>query len=205
AARIEDVILVDVPLFGDAAGHGGYSAADTGRTALYRGDELVGESTVPADAGFGFFEVPAEEAAYRLEASAERSTELSTKVALNWTFRSGRPAGEDWEQLPVMVVGYDPKLDGNAAAPAGERFDIPLRIVGNAGVTVAPKQVATQVSYDDGKTWQPAEVRATGKNWTATVTHPDGAGYVSLRTSVTDKQGNTIDQTIIRMYRLTGN
>ncbi|MFJ8689718.1 S8 family serine peptidase [Micromonospora wenchangensis] len=203
AGRIDDVIRVDIPLHGDAAGHGGWSAGDTGRTALYRGDELVGEYTEPTDAGFGFFEVPAEAAAYRLEASARRSfTELSTEIALTWRFRSARPTSEDWARLPVMVVRYDPKLDRDAAAPAGGRFEVPLRVLGNEGVTVTPKQVTVQVSYDDGGTWQPAPVRAAGANWTATLQHPRTGGYVSLRTSVTDRQGNSVDQTVIRAYRL---
>ncbi|TCB98382.1 peptidase S8 [Micromonospora zingiberis] len=204
AGRIEDVIRVDIPLHGDAAGHGGISNADTGRTALYRDGELIDEYTEPLDAGFGFFEVPADAAAYRLETSSRRSyTELSTEVDLTWQFRSARPVGEDWVRLPVMVVRYDPKLDSNAAAPTGKRFDIPLRVLGNERATVTPKRVTTQVSYDDGKTWQPATVKTTGGNWTATVQHPRTGSYVSLRTSVTDRQGNTVDQTIIRAYRLS--
>ncbi|WP_341717109.1 S8 family serine peptidase [Micromonospora sp. FIMYZ51] len=205
AARIEDVILVDIPMHGDAAGHGGISTADAERTALYRGDELIDEWTGAQEAGFGIFEVPAQPAAYRLEASARRSiAELSTEVALTWRFRSARPDGADWALLPMMVVRYAPKLDRNSAAPAGRRFDIPLRVIGNEGASVTPKRVTVQVSYDDGRTWQPAKVKAAGKNWTATVQHPRGNGYVSLRTSVADRQGNTIDQTIIRAYRLKG-
>ncbi|MFY1621921.1 hypothetical protein ACN261_21160 [Micromonospora sp. WMMD723] len=147
--------------------------------------------------------MPAEAAAYRLEASSRRSfTELSTEVALTWRFRSARPASADWARLPVMVVRYDPPLDRNASAPAGKRFEVPLRILGNEGVTVAPKQVTVQVSYDDGRTWQPATVRAAGANWTATLQHPRTGGYVSLRTSVTDRQGDSVDQTVIRAYRL---
>jgi hypothetical protein len=205
AGRVEDIIRVDIPLHGDAAGHGGWSAGDTGRTALYRGDELIAEYTEPADAGYGFFEVPtAEAASYRLEASSRRSfTELSTEVALTWRFRSARPAGEDWARLPVMVVRYDPKLDARAAAPAGRRFEVPLRILGSEGAPVTPKQVTVQVSYDDGRSWQPATVRTSGTNRTAVLQHPRSGGYVSLRTSVTDRQGDSLDQTIIRAYRLT--
>ncbi|MFY1704955.1 S8 family serine peptidase [Micromonospora sp. WMMA1923] len=204
AGRIEDVIRVDIPLHGDAAGHGGWSAGDVGRTALYRGDELVEEFTEPTAAGFGFFEVPAEAAAYRLEASARRSfTELSTEVDLTWRFRSARPDGDDWVRLPVMVVRYAPELDGRSAAPAGRPFEVPLRVLGAEGVPVTPKQVTVRVSYDDGKTWQPATVRGAGTTWTATLQHPRSGGYVSLRTSVTDGQGNSLDQTVVRAYRLS--
>jgi len=42
-----------------------------------------------------------------------------------------------------------------------------------------------------------------GKGPVATVHHPrTDNGYVSLRTSVTDKRGNTVEQTVIRAYRL---
>ncbi|MEU5551977.1 S8 family serine peptidase [Micromonospora sp. NPDC047793] len=203
ASRIEDFMRIDIPLHGDAAGHGGVSNGDSGRTALYRGDELVEEYIGALDAGFGFFEVPPEAASYRLETASRRSfTELSTEVALTWRFRSARPAGDDWERLPVMVVRFDPKLDRDAAAPAGKRLDIPLRVLGNEGAAVTPKKVTVQVSYDDGETWQPVTVTSAGTKWTATVQHPRSGGYVSLRTSVTDREGNSLDQTIIRAYRL---
>ena len=36
---------------------------------------------------------------------------------------------------------------------------------------------------------------------TATVTHPRGNRYVSLRAHATDAAGNTVTQTVIRAYR----
>jgi hypothetical protein len=86
----------------------------------------------------------------------------------------------------------------------GRKYDIPLRVVGNDGSPVQPKKLTAEVSYDDGRTWHPAKVDARGKGWVAKVHHPrtDG-GHVSLRTLVTDKDGNTAEQTVIRVYRLT--
>lgn len=54
-----------------------------------------------------------------------------------------------------------------------------------------------EVSYDDGAHWTEVPV-AGGK---ALLNHP-ASGHVSLRAKVTDTAGNTVDQTIIRAYRL---
>ena len=32
--------------------------------------------------------------------------------------------------------------------------------------------------------------------------HPDGPGYVSLRATATDSEGNTVTQTVVCAYRL---
>jgi hypothetical protein len=61
---------------------------------------------------------------------------------------------------------------------------------------------AVEVSYDDGTTWQPAKVTCDGDNWKATVDHPAGARFASLRSTITDPDGNTERQTIIRAYAL---
>jgi hypothetical protein len=59
------------------------------------------------------------------------------------------------------------------------------------------------VSYDDGGTWQTAPVRrGDDGQWLASVRHPAGATFVSLRATATDGAGNTVDQTIIHGYRL---
>jgi hypothetical protein len=59
-----------------------------------------------------------------------------------------------------------------------------------------------EVSYDDGKSWRPASVKRTSGGWCASVDHPAGARFVSLRSSIADPNGNTQRQTIIRAYAL---
>jgi hypothetical protein len=59
-----------------------------------------------------------------------------------------------------------------------------------------------EVSYDDGATWRLASVKRDRTGWKATVNHPAGAEFVSLRSSVTDADGNTQRQTITRAYAL---
>jgi hypothetical protein len=69
-----------------------------------------------------------------------------------------------------------------------------------SGSAVVTKLVV-QVSYDDGRTWKPATVARDGAAWTVSVTHP-AKGYVSLRAQAADAAGNTVEQTVIRAYRL---
>jgi hypothetical protein len=59
-----------------------------------------------------------------------------------------------------------------------------------------------EVSYDDGRTWRRTSVRRCGDRWELTVDHPRDAGFVSLRSSVSDPDGGTQHQTIIRAYAL---
>ncbi|MFI5898221.1 hypothetical protein ACIA5D_49895 [Actinoplanes sp. NPDC051513] len=43
---------------------------------------------------------------------------------------------------------------------------------------------------------------ATPAGWIATVRHPDGGGFASLRATATDATGTTMTGTILRAYRL---
>ncbi|MDG4771176.1 S8 family serine peptidase [Solwaraspora sp. WMMD792] len=199
-SRIGDEIVAEVPLFGDAAGHAGDSQTVTARTALYRDGELVDEWEV---GGFGYFVVPPGQAGYRLETSATRDAgDLATEVDMAWTFQSGRVNGDEWRRLPVMVARPAPPVDEAGTAPAGEQVDIPVTVRRQTGVTVNLDALSVDVSYDGGTTWLPAPVRADGRNWVATVQHPDSDGYVSLRFGAEDRQGNTFTQTVLHAYRL---
>jgi hypothetical protein len=53
------------------------------------------------------------------------------------------------------------------------------------------------VSYDDGRTWTPA--KAVGGTHLS-LDHPARPGTVSLRAKLTDRDGNTLVQTINRAY-----
>jgi len=199
--RQGDRVLVDLPLHSDAEGHAGGSVADTSRTALYRNGALVGEELAP---GYGEFDVPPGAADYRLETSSKRSfTDLSTEVSATWTFRSRHVAGDDPAALPASAIRFAPRLDRGNAAPAGRSFVIPVTVQRQPGAPSARVAALTvDVSYDGGKTWRKAGVRAAGKGWVATVQHPAGAGHVSLRATARDTAGNTVTQRVIQAYRL---
>ncbi|MCW3814923.1 S8 family serine peptidase [Micromonospora sp. DR5-3] len=199
--RNGNTLLVSLPVFSDAAGHGGGSLVDTERTALYRNGTLVAEQPYP---GYGEFEVPPGLANYRVETSATRSvTDLSTEVSAAWTFRSGHVSGEDWARLPAMAVRFAPPLAVDNSAPAGRTFTIPVTVERQPGAPAATVAALTvDVSYDGGKTWRKADLHRQDAGWAAIVRHPAGPGYVSLRATARDSAGNTVSQRIIQAYRL---
>ncbi|MBB2940744.1 subtilisin family serine protease [Actinoplanes lutulentus] len=199
--RTSDVIIANVPLHGDGAGHPGFAYTSEFTSKLYRGTTLIGEGTE--------FEVPPGRATYRLEQSAKRGAPhtLSTEVSGVWTFKSGHVAGEeyvDFERLPLHTVRFAPAVNAKNAAPAGKKFAFPVIVEHQPGVKVGKvKSVKLEVSYNDGKTWQKAGLRGSGDKRLATVQHPKGKGFVSLRVSASDTAGNTVTQTVIRAYGLS--
>lgn len=96
-----------------------------------------------------------------------------------------------------------PSLDANNAAPAGVAFAIPVTAVAQPNSPIAGiNTITVQYSTDDGATWQAATMSGSGTSRTATLTHPNITGFVSLRATATDFAGNSVSQTTIRAYRI---
>lgn len=199
-SRTGDEMSLLAPLFGDAtASHAGFAATESQRLTLFRDGQRVdpGEN--------GYYPVPPEPASYRLTAEAVRSSDaqLSTKIDAVWTFRSGHV--EDTQGLPVMAVRFAPQLDEQNAAPAGQQLRLPVTVQRQPGAASAPlTSLTVEISYDDGKTWQAVQLTGSGYTRTATVSHPSGNGFASLRATAADGAGNTVRQTIIHAYQLKG-
>ncbi|MDT7726033.1 MAG: hypothetical protein QOI21_2609 [Actinomycetota bacterium] len=203
--RTGNLVDVTIPLFADAAGHTrqvdsdhGY---DSGSTELYRDGKLVGSQALP---GRATFVVGYDEGAYRLATSVVRDQPwwpLSTKVSAAWTFRSGFRQGPGYA-LPLLAVRYAPQVDLRNSAPGGVDFTIPVTVPRQDGPADIAA-LAVEVSYDDGVTWKPSTVARNGSGWTASVTHP-ASGFASLRAKASDTEGNTVEQTVIRAYRIGG-
>ena len=205
AARLGDQFRFVVPLFTDQGTGRAGSANTEGTTTLLRDGAVVGDYP---GAGIGIFTVEPERAEYTLRTSADRSSyaRLSTQISAEWTFASEHVAGEDPVLLPLLAARFAPDLDDHNAAPAGKSFTIPMYVQRNGADEAGGVSTPTvEVSYDDGKTWQPADVEGgdgDAGQWQASVTHPAGAEFVSLRSSVSDADGNTQRQTIVRAYAL---
>ncbi|MFC4853546.1 S8 family serine peptidase [Actinophytocola glycyrrhizae] len=198
AGRLGDQLAVELPLLTDQdPGRIGYPASG-GSLTLLRDGEVVGEQP---SASYGVFDVAPEEAAYTLRASHERTgARLSTQVDAEWTFTSGHTA--EPAPLPLPAVRFAPELDDRNAAPAGKRFTIPVYVQRNGADGEGAGAPAVEVSYDDGKTWRAAKVTRGHGQWKAQVAHPADAEFVSLRSSVSDRDGNSQRQTVIRAYAL---
>jgi subtilisin family serine protease len=201
AVRAGDRISTNLPLFSDGAGRAGISTGE-GTVKLFRNGVLVREvDTVDA----AEFVVPPEPARYRLEATVSRGAPftLSTRVSAAWEFNSARTPPDRLTPLALSAVRFSPKLDAENTAPAGRTFSIPISTQAQLGSAATPtRSLSVEVSYDDGQTWRPVELRRTAGAWTAVVRHPAGTGFVSLRAKATDRSGNTVTETIIRAYRI---
>jgi hypothetical protein len=102
---------------------------------------------------------------------------------------------------PMMTLEYAVAgLSLAGSAPAGAQqvnFTAGhLQLANAATVTGATEAV----SFDGGKTWQPATVTGSAGSYTASFTAPAGA-KVSLRTSAADAAGGTITETLINAYQ----
>jgi subtilisin family serine protease len=199
--RNDGKINVKVPMYGDAAGRprmvDTFSNA-TGSVTVYRDGVALGTGPVT---DFSEYAVPDQDSSYRVVADARQDDAtwpLSTVVAADWTFRSSS-AGEG-KALPMLTTRFDPAVDVYNRAPGNRRFSFPAYVErqdGPAKIT----SLSVDVSYDDGATWQRADVRRDHDHWTVTVRHP-GNGYVSLRASTADTDGNRLTQTIVRAYQI---
>jgi hypothetical protein len=105
--------------------------------------------------------------------------------------------------LPLSAVRFTPRLDEHHSAPAGRPFDVPVSVQAQAGSAAGRnRSLSVEVSYDDGVTWTAVKLRRGPGGTTGTLSHPKEKGFVSLRAKATDSAGNTVEQTIIRAYRL---
>ena len=200
-AQDSDAIAVSVPVYDDLSDdHEGFSREDTGRTSLYLDGELIGETD---RAGLGDFGVPDADAEYRLVVSGARPSyaEVSTEVSATWTFRSAHVSEAEFSPLPVMAVRFGPDLDENNTARAGRPLLLPVwvqrrRWPRRPGQRSPARRVLRRRSH---LATVPSRVGGGGLALrAASVERP----FVSLRAGATDSVGNSVQQTILRAYRL---
>ena len=201
--RSGNIIQLNVPPFGDQAGHAGYSLLDSGRVGFFvNGTKLVEIPKYFYDAGGP---VPAADSAYRLEYEVDRSTGFtnSTKISGSWTFRSAEVPADSVTYLPVSSFAFTPELDLDNTAHGGIPYLVPVSLTRQPGATPsAVRSITVEVSYDEGATWRKVPLlHLGGTNWVALLQHPR-KGTVSLTGAATFTDGGTVDYTVIRAYGL---
>ncbi|MFB7361381.1 S8 family peptidase [Streptomyces hydrogenans] len=205
AERQGDLIGVSTAMWGDGAHYGeAGSFGDIGNLKLRRDGQQIGTSIYP----FGVFDVPADEGAYELEQFIQKISapakvwQRSTSVATVWGFRSARDENVYSQPVPLLFPRLGIPEDGAKTLPARAGQQITLKATGHGGYTPAALTSATlSYSYDGGATWTEAEVAHHDGTWTATVDHTGAsAKQVTLRTELTDANGNSVRQTITRAY-----
>ncbi|MET9677269.1 S8 family serine peptidase [Streptomyces sp. NPDC006482] len=178
------------------------SFGDIGNLRLSRDGELLDERGWP----FGAFEVPSEAGTYTLEQNTmkigSKVWARSTSVNSVWKFTSKLDESVYSQGIPILFPRYDLPEDGLKTLAATEGQQIGLTATGHAGYTPAALTSAKlSYSYDGGTTWTEARVSQQGGNWTATVNHTGATGKpVTLRTELTDANGNSVTQTVVRAY-----
>ncbi|MFF9351161.1 S8 family serine peptidase [Streptomyces sp. NPDC014734] len=206
AAERQDNLIGVAPGFWSDSEHAGLqgSFGDMGNMRLTSGGKVLGESGWPS----GVFTVPAEDAAYELTLQTMRSGQpaavwkRSTSTETTWKFRSKRDENVYSQGIPLLFPGYDLDTDGMKTLAAKDGRTIGLSVTGHAGYTPG-RLVAARVSYsyDGGGTWTAATTAQRGGHWTATVNHAGAAGRtVTLRTELTDANGNSVVQTVTDAY-----
>ncbi|MEO3756313.1 hypothetical protein [Streptomyces sp. B6B3] len=195
-----------VNLLADGAGHRtwdptgeGDALYDGAVTTLYRDGQEYATAEGPID--HVEFEVPAEEAEYRLVTSIARDTTVSTvstEVVAEYTFASAAGPEDGPVPVPAYAVRFAPELAVDNTSPAGESVEVPVTVQGSpAGADPASLDVTVSTSLDGGATWTETPVR----DGQITVDNPSAGGSVSFRAEVADQDGNTLTQTIIDAYR----
>ncbi|MGW0582185.1 S8 family serine peptidase, partial [Streptomyces sp. NPDC002920] len=197
--RTGDKLTLSVAELTDSTpGHYGYidGTDNTAKGKLYADGKLVGDSTF---GGYGVFDVSADKASYRFDLDVQRRAawaKYSTSTHTEWTFASAHTGTST--ALPILTVGIAPKdLDLLNRAKRGKELKVDLPVANQLG-SVKASGLKAWVSYDDGTSWKEVKVKS-GK---ARFTPAKGAESVSLRVRATDRDGNAIDQTVLRAFGL---
>ncbi|HEX8868792.1 MAG TPA: S8 family serine peptidase, partial [Lentzea sp.] len=143
-----------------------------------------GTSLGVQDAYRASFTAPARDGRYKLALNASRQTSaLSTSVRTTWEFSAAADG-----PLPLPEVDYVLPLDLRNSWKAGA--PMPAKFTASGAL----RELHAYASFDDGVSWVPVK----------SIVPPGGKpeGYVSLRVVAVDTHGNTVDQTVLRAYRL---
>jgi hypothetical protein len=164
-------------------------------------------------------------ATYRLAWTQSHAGDKSASNETDWTFHSGpadAPArlpsavecapdpARACSFLPLLFISYDLALNFSNQAAANNPEAINFTVEGQQHAPVPAGVTATvSASFDDGKIWtKPVRATSLGHDtFSALINQPalaSTSGFVSLRVHAQDAAGNTVDQTIIRAYGLTG-
>jgi hypothetical protein len=133
---------------------------------------------------------------------------LSPSETTTWRFYVGAQyAALGSVVLPVTSTAYLPQgLDLENEAPAGRSTRINVRVLrasepGWTSQSLPLKSISVRASFDGGAQWHKVRLVRQGTGWVAFAPAP-AAGYVALRSTVTDIRGDSTVQTIYRAYQI---
>ncbi|MFJ4467806.1 S8 family serine peptidase [Streptomyces sp. NPDC089424] len=195
------VLYYDTPAWGSSgAAHSGKSWGGglSQRTALYQGDTLLAETDY--DSGYATGLAP-ERLPYRLVVDASHDnpafSRYSTSTRTEWSFVSGQAENET---VPLVQLDYGVDLDTDGRARRSAALTLTPSVLGAPENEVS--SVRLDVSYDDGTTWHRMRTSRRDGAWTAHLSAPRSATFVSLRAVATDGTGASISQRVMRAFGL---
>ncbi|GHD79322.1 peptidase [Streptomyces mirabilis] len=198
--RTGDKLTFRIPELSDATpGHYGSvdNVLDTAKGKLYADGQLIGDTAL---GGYGTFTAPAAKSSYRLVVDTQRTADwaaYSTATHTEWSFASAHT--DQQTALGLLSVDYDVAgLNLLNSAEAGHTSKLGLSVRNQSGGVTA-SSLKAWVSYDDGTSWKEVKV----KHGKAELKHPKkDARFVSLRVRAGDRDGNIVDQTVVRAFGL---
>ncbi|WP_217566157.1 S8 family serine peptidase [Streptomyces sp. GbtcB7] len=198
--RTGDKLTFRIPELSDATpGHYGSvdNVLDTAKGKLYADGQLIGDTAL---GGYGTFTAPAAKSSYRLVVGTQRTADwaaYSTATHTEWSFASAHT--DQQTALGLLSVDYDAAgLNLLNSAEAGHTSKLGLSVRNQSGGVTA-SSLKAWVSYDDGTSWKEVKV----KHGKAELKHPKkDARFVSLRVRAGDRDGNIVDQTVVRAFGL---
>ncbi len=202
--RYLDGVYIPAPSWGDSgAGHvgqarGNFDVKDW--MSLYQGDRQLdwGNNEWLPVTGLAPERLP-----YRLVLDNDRgawANPYSTHTLTEWNFTSAATGAEAAEPLPLIQLDYG--VDTDKAGRADRRATLTVTASHLPGTTAAIAKPSLEVSYDDGKTWQRADLTREGAGWRTGLHAPKSAGFATLRVTARDSAGNDVSQTITRAFGL---
>lgn len=162
------------------------NGVEVGRTT---GGTLVAHNLAPQPADFV------------LTASYDRpGATLTTAIEAVYRFRSEETTPRS--AVPLIAVRY--AANGLDAMNRAEPRSTTRLAVWTQHYGDSIQNLTVESSTDDGATWERVDVRQLdGGDWRASVHNP-ASGFVSLRSTATDRDGNSVTQTTIRAYAIAG-
>ncbi|MEU6649845.1 S8 family serine peptidase [Streptomyces sp. NPDC046900] len=202
--RYLDTMYITAPGWGDSgAGHVGEAGANfdvKDWVGLYQGDQLLDWGNAE------WLQVPAlaaERLPYRLVVDNDRgawANPYSTHTLTEWNFTSEVTGSDSTVPLPLIQLDYG--VDTDKAGRADRHTQLTVTASHLPGTTAGIGKPSLEVSYDDGATWQRADLAGHGDGWATALRAPKSAGFVSLRVTARDSADNSVSQTITRAFGL---
>lgn len=202
--RAGDRINIRVKPFTDQVGNQGTASTEDAYSSYLEvfvdGESIGGTDGAPS----GIAQVPAGASTVSARYTSDNEepwAQLSTHTDTTWTWPTTTTPTDHATIESVLVPHYDVDVDlhNRVQARAGTPVSLLLSLDQPEGAVRVPvRSVRFDVSYDDGQTWRPAKVRASGHRWRVELS--SGTGHLSFRLRAEDTAGGSVDQTVIRAF-----